>query len=50
MEEITIELDDEVADWLQTTAAEQRKSASDLVTELIRDFRQKLAAGEREAD
>jgi predicted transcriptional regulator len=48
MEEITIELDDETADWLESTAAEQKKSASELFGELIRQHREHVVAEERE--
>ena len=43
MEEITIELDDEIADWLDVTFAEQKKSASEFIGEMIRDYRENLA-------
>jgi predicted transcriptional regulator len=50
MEEITIELDDELAEWLELVAAERKKSAAELVAELIRERRENLRASERETD
>lgn len=49
MEEITIELDDETADWLDSTAAEQKKSASEVVSELLRDYREHDCVRKRES-
>jgi predicted transcriptional regulator len=39
MEELTIELDDEIVAWLESTAAAQRKTVSDVVQELIAEIR-----------
>jgi hypothetical protein len=40
MEEITLNLDDEIADWLTAYAAEKGKSASEIVGKLIRERRE----------
>ena len=50
MEEITFELDDETADWLNTIAAAQNKSISAVISELIRELRASPVATERSSD
>jgi hypothetical protein len=39
MDEITIELDDETAEWLEATAAERQQTTSEFIAELLRETR-----------
>lgn len=48
MEEITLEIDDETAEWLISTAVEQEKSISEIVGELIQELRASPRALERD--
>lgn len=45
MEEFIVELDDETADWLEASAADQHQSLSEFVTELIRKAQKRISAG-----
>jgi predicted transcriptional regulator len=47
MEEFTVELDDEVVTWLEATAESQKKTISEIVSELIREVRVPPPGAER---
>jgi len=39
MEEFTVELDDEIATWLESLAATQKKTISEVFSDLIAEYR-----------
>jgi|KBSSwiStaDraftv2_1062776.scaffolds.fasta_scaffold10457202_1 predicted transcriptional regulator len=44
MEEFTVELDDETAEWLESSAAAEKKSPSEFIEELIQELRRSSSA------
>ena len=50
MEEFTIELDDETFAWIEFTAAERKKTISEVIGELIAEIRGSHRTSERNPD
>jgi hypothetical protein len=44
MEELTVELDEETAEWLEASAAAQKQSPSEFIEYLIRELRKSTSA------